>query len=88
MQLVTDHVSMYDSMKDRQIGVDEVVEKFGVEPEKMIDLQSLAGDSTDNSRRSRHRARRPRRNCWRNMAISTRFSNAPPRSSRTSGART
>jgi DNA polymerase-1 len=48
MQLVTDHVSMYDSMKDRQIGVPEVVEKFGVEPEKMIDLQSLAGDSTDN----------------------------------------
>jgi len=48
MQLVTDHVSMYDSMKDRQIGIDEVVEKFGVGPEKMIDLQSLAGDSTDN----------------------------------------
>jgi DNA polymerase-1 len=48
MQLVTDHVSMYDTMKDRQIGRDEVVEKFGVGPEKMIDLQALAGDSTDN----------------------------------------
>ena len=48
MQLVTGHVSMYDSMKDRQIGIAEVVEKFGVAPEKMIDLQSLTGDSTDN----------------------------------------
>jgi len=48
MQLVTDHVSMYDSMKDRQIGIAEVIEKFGVAPEKMIDLQSLTGDSTDN----------------------------------------
>jgi DNA polymerase-1 len=35
-------------MKDRQIGIAEVVEKFGVGPEKMIDLQALAGDSTDN----------------------------------------
>ncbi|MBO6638689.1 MAG: DNA polymerase I [Roseitalea sp.] len=48
MQLVTEHVSMYDTMKDRQIGHNEVVEKFGVGPEKMIDLQALAGDSTDN----------------------------------------
>ncbi|MDF2370741.1 MAG: DNA polymerase I [Rhizobiaceae bacterium] len=48
MQLVSDHISMYDSMKDRQIGVADVIEKWGVAPEKMIDLQSLAGDSTDN----------------------------------------
>jgi len=48
MQLVSDHVSMYDSMKDKQIGVAEVIEKFGVGPEKMIDLQALNGDSTDN----------------------------------------
>ena len=48
MQLVTPRVSMYDSMKDRQIGRDEVIEKWGVPPEKMIDLQSLTGDSTDN----------------------------------------
>lgn len=48
MQLVTDKVSMYDPMKDRQIGIAEVVEKFGVKPEKMIDLQALTGDSTDN----------------------------------------
>lgn len=48
MQLVTEHVDMYDSMKDKQIGIAEVFEKFGVHPEKMIDLQALTGDSTDN----------------------------------------
>ena len=48
MQLVTDQVGMYDSMKDRPIGIAEVIEKWGVPPEKMIDLQSLTGDSTDN----------------------------------------
>ena len=48
MQLVTDHVTMYDTMKDRQIGASEVVEKWGVGPDKMIDMQSLTGDSTDN----------------------------------------
>jgi DNA polymerase-1 len=48
MQLVGPQVSMYDSMKDRQIGVPEVIEKWGVPPEKMIDLQALTGDSVDN----------------------------------------
>jgi DNA polymerase-1 len=48
MQLVTPSVSMYDSMKDKQISVAEVVEKWGVAPEKMIDLQAMTGDSTDN----------------------------------------
>lgn len=48
MQLVTNQVHMYDSMKDRPIGIAEVIEKWGVSPEKMIDLQSLTGDSTDN----------------------------------------
>ncbi len=48
MQLVTPKVSMYDSMKDKQISIPEVIEKWGVPPEKMIDLQSLTGDSTDN----------------------------------------
>ncbi|MCX8278617.1 DNA polymerase I [Phyllobacterium sp. 0TCS1.6C] len=48
MQLVTPLVSMYDSMKDKQIGIPDVVEKWGVPPEKMIDLQALTGDSTDN----------------------------------------
>ncbi len=48
MQLVTSMVHMYDSMKDKQIGLPEVVEKWGVPPEKMIDLQALVGDSVDN----------------------------------------
>ncbi|MGL3608771.1 DNA polymerase I [Rhizobium sp. G187] len=48
MQLVTANVHMYDAMKDKQIGIPDVVEKWGVPPEKMIDLQALTGDSTDN----------------------------------------
>ena len=48
MQLVTSTVHMYDGMKDKQISIPEVIEKWGVPPEKMIDLQALTGDSTDN----------------------------------------
>ncbi|TDK35707.1 DNA polymerase I [Rhizobium deserti] len=48
MQLVTANVHMYDSMKDKQISIAEVIEKWGVPPEKMIDLQALVGDSVDN----------------------------------------
>ncbi|MEO9339395.1 DNA polymerase I [Mesorhizobium sp. SB112] len=48
MQLVGETVSMYDPMKDREIRVPEVIEKWGVPPEKMIDLQALTGDSVDN----------------------------------------
>src|SRR5262244_2998490 len=48
MQLVSDCVLMYDTMKDRKIGIPEVIEKFGVPPEKVIEVQSLIGDSTDN----------------------------------------
>jgi DNA polymerase I len=48
MQLVTDKVTMFDTMKDRRIGIAEVVEKFGVPPEKVVEVQALAGDSTDN----------------------------------------
>src|SRR6202050_1449809 len=48
MQLVNDRVVMYDTMKDKKIGRAEVIEKFGVPPEKVIEVQSLIGDSTDN----------------------------------------
>jgi len=48
MQLVGETTSMYDPMKDRQIGIPEVIEKWGVPPEKMIDLQAMMGDSVDN----------------------------------------
>lgn len=48
MQLVGHNVMMHDPMKNKYIGVSEVREKFGVNPEKVIDVQSLAGDSADN----------------------------------------
>ncbi len=48
MQLVSDGVVMFDTMKDKKIGRAEVIEKFGVPPEKVIEVQSLIGDSTDN----------------------------------------
>ena len=48
MQLVKEDVSMLDTMKNRLIQKNEVIEKFGVEPKKVIDVQSLAGDSIDN----------------------------------------
>ncbi len=48
MQLVGEQVSMFDSMKNRHIGPDEVFEKFGVTPDKVIEIQALAGDSSDN----------------------------------------
>ncbi|HEV7158228.1 MAG TPA: DNA polymerase I [Caulobacteraceae bacterium] len=48
MQLVGDRVSMLDTMKNLRIGRAEVMEKFGVPPEKVIDVQALCGDSVDN----------------------------------------
>ncbi len=48
MQLVSDRVSMFDALKNRKIGPAEVAEKFGVGPERVVDVQALAGDSTDN----------------------------------------
>ncbi len=48
MQLVSDKVALYDTMKDKEIGRDEVIEKFGVPPEKVIEVQALAGNSVDN----------------------------------------
>ncbi|MEQ8406003.1 MAG: DNA polymerase I [Oceanicaulis sp.] len=48
MQLVTGKVTMLDPMKVKRIGPDEVVEKFGVAPNRVIDVQALAGDSVDN----------------------------------------
>ncbi len=48
MQLVRPGVRMYDPMKYKDIGEAEVLEKFGVPPSKVVDVQSLAGDSVDN----------------------------------------
>ena len=48
MQLVGDGVDMFDPMKNKRINRDEVFEKFGVGPERVVDVQALAGDSVDN----------------------------------------
>ncbi|MBT5047027.1 MAG: DNA polymerase I [Rhodospirillaceae bacterium] len=48
MQLVDDNISMMDPMKGTAISYPEVEKRFGVRPDKVIDIQSLAGDSTDN----------------------------------------
>ncbi len=48
MQLVTDRVVMYDPMKGKMIDADGVREKFGVDPDRVVDVQALAGDSVDN----------------------------------------
>lgn len=48
MQLVSDCIFLYDGMKDREIREPQVLEKFGVKPKQVIDIQSLMGDSSDN----------------------------------------
>ena len=48
MQLVSDKIRLYDPMKSKVIGEKEDLEKFGVKPSQVIDVQSLAGDSSDN----------------------------------------
>lgn len=48
MQLVGDGVEMLDVMKNKRIDRDGVIEKFGVGPERVVDVQALAGDSVDN----------------------------------------
>ena len=48
MQLIGGGVVMWDPMKDRVLAEEAVMEKFGVTPDKMIDLQALIGDSVDN----------------------------------------
>lgn len=48
MQLVSDCIFLYDGVKDREIREPQVLEKFGVKPKQVIDIQSLMGDSSDN----------------------------------------
>src|SRR6056297_1822073 len=47
-QLVNDRVTIWDPMKEIRIDPDTVREKYGIEPEQMIDVMALAGDSSDN----------------------------------------
>lgn len=48
MQIVSRRVTMLDTMQDKRIGLDEVHAKFGVEPARVVDVQALMGDATDN----------------------------------------
>ena len=48
MQLVDNDIILFDPMKQFWINQEQVFEKFGVYPERVIDVQSLAGDSSDN----------------------------------------
>jgi DNA polymerase-1 len=48
MQIVTERVTLLDTMKDKQSGIPEVIERFGVGPELVPDILGLAGDSSDN----------------------------------------
>jgi len=48
MQLVGPHVTLWDTMRDKRIGVREVRERFGVEPAALVDIQALTGDPIDN----------------------------------------
>ncbi len=48
LQLVNDRITVYDTMKEKRFGVEEVKERFGVEPEKVIEVMGLAGDPIDN----------------------------------------
>ncbi|MEI6306858.1 MAG: 5'-3' exonuclease H3TH domain-containing protein, partial [Deltaproteobacteria bacterium] len=48
MQIVTDRVTLLDTMKDKKSGIAEVIERFGVKPELVPDILGLAGDSSDN----------------------------------------
>jgi len=48
MQIVTDRVTLLDTMKDKESGIADVVERFGVGPEQVTDILGLAGDTSDN----------------------------------------
>ena len=49
MQLIVENqISLYDPMKNKPLGPEAVMEKFGVTPDKVIDVQALIGDSVDN----------------------------------------
>ena len=88
MQLVRHGVTLFDTMKDKELGEAEVLEKFGVTPDKVIDVQALAGDRSTMCRAFPASASRPGPSSSPNMAISKRCWRGPPRSSSRSAART
>ena len=48
LQLVSDRVLVYDTLKEKKFGIDEVMGRFGVKPEQVVEVMGLAGDAIDN----------------------------------------
>ena len=48
LQLVSDRIQVYDTMKEKRFGVEEVIQRFGVTPEQVVEVMGLAGDAIDN----------------------------------------
>ncbi len=48
LQLVNDRIQVYDTMKEKRYGVQEVIERFGVRPDQVVEVMGLAGDAIDN----------------------------------------
>jgi DNA polymerase I len=48
LQLISDRIQVYDSMKEKRFGVEEVIQRFGVSPEQVVEVMGLAGDAIDN----------------------------------------
>jgi DNA polymerase-1 len=48
LQIVDDHIQTYDTLKEKKLGVEEVLERFGVRPEQVVEVMGLAGDAIDN----------------------------------------
>ena len=48
LQLVSEHILVYDPMKEKRFGVAEVIDRFGLQPEQMVEMMGLAGDAVDN----------------------------------------
>jgi DNA polymerase-1 len=48
LQLVSDRIQVYDTMKEKRLGVDEVIQRFGVSPEQVVEVMGLSGDAIDN----------------------------------------
>ena len=48
LQLVSERIQVYDTMKEKSYGVEDVIQRFGVRPEKVVEVMGLAGDAVDN----------------------------------------
>jgi DNA polymerase-1 len=48
LQLISPRIQVYDTMKEKRLGVEEVIERFGVSPEQVVEVMGLSGDAIDN----------------------------------------